>query len=200
MPTVGHSVASFDEMSYAVELGLTQASHTFNAMGRFPHRRSGTAGAVLSLGDVYAQLVADGIHVHPAAMQLIYRAKGPERVVLISDSSPFAALANRAYDWQGRRIFVRQGRCEPEDGTLAGSHALLDTGLRTVVRDAGQPLETALRSASTTPARSIGVGRKGQLKPDFDADVVILDQDLQPVETFVEGTRVWRAATAGTDR
>lgn len=198
VPVIGHSTASYELVSRAVELGMTQASHTFNAMGRFHHRRPGTVGAVLTLNEVYAQLIGDGVHVHPAAVELLYRTKGPDRAVLISDSSPVAGLPDGRYEWQGRGIFVRGGRCVLEDGTLAGSHAMLDAGLRTVVEQTAVPFATVLGSATKTPAHSVGLGRKGKLEADYDADILILDQALRPVETFVEGNRIWARSTEGT--
>lgn len=192
IPVVGHSDATFEQAAEAFRLGSNQATHTYNAMSPLRHREPGLVGAVMYFPEVYAELVADGIHVHPAAMAILVRVKGLDRVVTISDAAPVAGLPDGAYDWGGQTVHVRDGRCELANGTIAGAHALLDTGLRQLVNAVGLPLEEALVTVTRTPADSVGAGRKGRLEPGADADIVFLNRDLVPAATFVRGEQVWR--------
>lgn len=191
VPALGHSDATFDQVVEAVRAGLNHATHTFNAMRPLHHREPGAVGAVLALDEITAQLIADGVHVHPAVMRILLRLKGPERVALVSDAAPVAALPDGQYTWRQRAVFVRDGSCRLADGTLAGAHALLDTGLRNLVWQVGLPLEQAIVTVASTPARVLCV-QKGKLAPGYDADIVWLDADLRPVRTFVRGREVWR--------
>jgi len=133
-----------------------------------------------------AQLIADGVHVHPAAMAILLRVKGLERVALVSDAAPLAGLPDGEYEWEHKPVFVRDGSCRLADGTIAGAHALLDTGVRNMVNLVGLPLERALVPATRVPASVLGL-RKGRLSPGHDADVVLLDGSLRPVLTLVGG-------------
>ncbi len=191
VPVIGHSDATFSQVEEAVALGLAHATHTFNAMRGLHHREPGVVGAVLYFDEIFAEFIADGVHLHPAAIELLLRAKGTDRAILISDSAPVAALPSGEYDWEHERIYVRDGRCELEDGTIAGAHALLDTGVRTLVGKLGLPLGKALVPATCTAADSVGAEAKGRIAPDLDADLVLLDEDLYPVRTLVEGQTVW---------
>jgi len=192
VPSVGHSDATYEQIVQAVQAGLCHATHTFNAMRPFHHREPGVTGAVLALDEITAQLIADGVHVHPAAMRVLLRAKGFRRVALVSDAAPLAGLPDGLYRWGEQEVIVAGGACRLADGTLAGAHALLDTGLRTLAQGLGLPLADALTSAATTPAAALGV-RKGRLAPGYDADIVLLDGALRPVRTFVRGREVYRA-------
>lgn len=190
-PVIGHSDATFAQVAQAVSLGLNHATHTFNAMRPLHHREPGVVGAVLYFDEIYAQFIADGVHLHPVTIALLLKLKGLERAVLISDSAPLAGLPEGVYTWEDKRILVRQGRCTLEDGTIAGAHALLDTGLRTLVREVGLDLAEALKVATVTPAAAIGLQRKGRLAPGFDADIIVLDENLSVTWSMVEGQVVW---------
>lgn len=192
VPAIGHSDATFEQVAQAVRLGLSHATHTFNAMRPLHHREPGVVGAVMYFDEIVAQLIADGVHVHPAAMTLLLRVKGLERVALVSDAAPLAGLPDGDYEWEHKPIVVRDGSCHLADGTIAGAHALLDTGVRNLVNLVGLPLEQALAPATRVPADVLGL-RKGRLSPGYDADVVLLDGDYRPVLTMVEGEVVYRA-------
>lgn len=192
IPVIGHSDATYEQVREAVELGLTHATHTYNAMRPLLHREPGVVGAVMHFDRIYAQLIADGIHIHPAAMDILLRVKGLDKVVLISDSAPLAALPDGEYEWERKPIYVRNGRCELADGTLAGAHALLDAGVRNLVHMLGLPLEQALIPATRSAADSVGAKHKGRLEAGCDADIVIFDQDLRPTATFVRGELVFQ--------
>jgi N-acetylglucosamine-6-phosphate deacetylase len=191
IPVIGHSDATFEQVAQAVRLGLAHATHTFNAMRPLHHREPGVVGAVMYFHEIVAELIADGLHVHPAVMAILLRVKGLERVALVSDASPLAGLPDGEYEWEHKPVFVRDGSCRLADGTIAGAHALLDAGVRNLVNLVGLPLEQALVPATCVPADVLGL-RKGRLAAGYDADVVLLDEALRPALTIVGGEQVFR--------
>lgn len=194
VPVIGHSDADFELVERAVALGLSQATHTFNAMSPLHHRAPGVAGAVMALPQIVAQLIGDGHHVHAGAMKVLLNAKGVEGTCLISDAAPFAGLPAGEYRWGEYRVLVDGETSRLADGTLAGAHALLDSGFRNLINLIGLNPAEASQCASTVPAKSVGFGdRKGQLLPGYDADIAVLDADFWPQLTIVEGDVVWRA-------
>ena len=140
--------------------------------------------------EIVAELIADGVHVHPAVMAILLRVKGLERVALVSDAAPLAGLPDGEYEWEHKPVFVQHGSCRLADGTIAGAHVLLDTGVRNLVRLVGLRLEGALVPATRVPAGVLGQ-RKGRLAPGYDADIVLLDSDLRPALTLVNGEIVF---------
>ncbi len=185
---VGHSGASYERVLEAVDYGLQQATHVFNGMPGLHHRTPGVVGAVLSDDRIYAQLIADGVHLHPAVVKLIVRAKGVNRTILISDAMRAAGLADGEYDLGGHAITVREGVARTAVGGLAGSTLTLDAALRNVIRCTGLGLNQALAMCTSTPAGALGLaGHKGVMLPGADADIVLLDADLQVRMTVVAG-------------
>ncbi|HKZ54988.1 MAG TPA: N-acetylglucosamine-6-phosphate deacetylase [Anaerolineales bacterium] len=192
---VGHSAASYEEMLAAADRGLRQAAHTFNAMLGLHHRQPGTAGAVLADDRIYAQIIADGVHVHPALVKILIRAKGPRRTILITDATRAAGLADGDYELAGHPILVRVGIARTPAGSLAGSTITLDVALRNAIRFTGASLNDALRMATATPAEAMGWGgRKGVLAPGADADIILLDAELNVRLTLVAGRVVFRSS------
>ena len=144
------------------------------------------AGAALLCDRLLAELIADGIHVHPDVMRLVIQLKGRERVMLITDSMSATELADGIYALGGQEVFVRAGRASLGDGTLAGSTLTLDRAVRNAVHLCGVPVHDAVYMASAVPAQAIGLGdRKGQIRAGYDADIAILNTDLQPVQVIV---------------
>jgi N-acetylglucosamine-6-phosphate deacetylase len=192
---VGHSEASFEEVSEAADLGLRQATHTFNGMLGLHHRTPGTVGAVLADDRIYAQIIPDGVHLHPAVVKIIVRAKGLHRTILITDAVRAAGLEDGEYTLAGQTITVRDGICRTAAGGLAGSTLALDAGVRNAMRFAALSFSEALRMATSTPAEAMGwSGRKGVLAAGADADLILLDSDLNVRLTMVAGRTVFRAA------
>jgi N-acetylglucosamine-6-phosphate deacetylase len=189
---VGHSSAGYEEMVEAVKQGLNHATHTFNQMQGLHHRQPGTVGGVLLLDEIYAEFIADGVHLHPAICDMIVRLKGPDKAVMITDAISGAGMPDGEYELGGQKIVVSEGAVRLADGTLAGSCLTLDRAVRNIREFTGRPLGECIQMATLTPARSIGVAdRKGSLEPGKDADVLILTPDLEVRTTMVGGKVVF---------
>jgi N-acetylglucosamine-6-phosphate deacetylase len=171
---LGHSGASYAHAASAVLAGARHVTHCFNAMRPLHHREPGLAGAALDLPDVSVEVIADGVHVHPAVVRLLWRACGAARLCLVSDAVDIALPGTDA--------------AQLDDGTLAGSRIGLDQAVRNCV-EWGIPLADALTMASVTPASVLG-DRTG-IVVGRTADLTVLDEDLQVVMTVVGGRVVW---------
>lgn len=170
--------------------GVSQATHTFNGMRGLHHREPGVAGAVLANDNVVAQLIADNVHVHPAVMNIIYKCKTPAKLALITDAMEAVGLGDGAYKLGPQTITVRDGQARTASGSLAGSTLTLDTAMRNIMTATGCTLNEAVMMCGLTPAASIKLGdRKGNLAPGYDADITILDNQLQ-VQTTIVGGRI----------
>ena len=188
----GHTDATYEICVWAAERGITQATHTYNAMSGLHHRKPGVLGATLTIDSIYAQLIADNIHVHPAAMNVLARCKGVERTVLITDAMRAAGLPAGDYELGGQPVTVKDGSCRLADGTLAGSILTMERALANFMAASGLSLAAAWPATSRTPAQSLGLDHQlGALKPGYRADVVLLDAQLQVVATVVGGQVVY---------
>lgn len=196
---IGHSAASYDQAIASFDRGVSQATHTFNAMTGLHHREPGVVGAVLTDDRIFAQLIADTVHVHPAAMAVLARCKGPDRLLLITDAIRATGLPDGESELGGQPVFVRDGACRLADGTLAGSILTMDGALRHFLAATGWPLERAWPVTSRTPAVALGIDSEyGAIASGYRADLVVLDDDLEVVATIVGGRIVYlRAGEAG---
>ena len=199
--SVGHSDATFAQVRAAVDAGVTHATHLFNAMRPLHHREPGTAGAALALPQVTVELIADEVHLHPAAVGLAIAAKGVDRVALVTDAVRATGMPAGAYSVGPRTVEVGDGAVRLADGSLAGSLLTMDAALRHTVAATGTPAAGLWPATSRSPARAAGVaGRTGSLAAGMDADVVLLDADLQVACTVVQGRVVHRSDLAGSER
>ncbi len=190
IPVIGHSDATYDQAMEAIRRGARQITHFFNAMRPFHHREPGLFTAALLEPEVITQLIADGQHVHPAAIRLLFRLKGPSGVALISDAAPMAGLPPGRYAWLGYEVIVVDGRCQTPEGALAGSIALMNEGLRVLIEEAGiDPLD-AVRSATWTPAQALGLRKLGRLRPGAPADLVLWARWGVPEAVWINGERM----------
>jgi N-acetylglucosamine-6-phosphate deacetylase len=190
----GHTGATYEQLLEAADRGLRQTTHTFNAMLGLHHRNPGTLGGALTDDRIYAQLIGDGIHVHPAMVKLLVRAKGAKRTILITDSMRAAGLQDGLYTLGAQPITVTEGVARTASGALAGSTATLDTVLRNVIQFAEISLPEALTMGTATPAEAMGLtGRKGTLNPGSDADVILLDDDMNVRMTIICGRVIYSA-------
>jgi len=198
--SVGHTDATYEQVAEAVRRGARHMTHTYNAMSPLEHRRPGAVGAALALPGFRAEVIADGAHVHPAAVQALLRARGTDEVVLVTDALRPTGGAADALVMGGRSVQVRDGAVRFADGQLVGSVLTMDAALRNVLALSGRPLEQLWPLVSRNPAAAAGVGdRKGALDVGMDADLVVLDQDVRVVLTVVEGQRVHDAAAQEED-
>ncbi len=191
--SMGHSDATAEQARTAVEAGATQATHVFNAMRPFHQREPGILGQVLTDDRIWAEVVADGVHVHPAALKMLFRLKGAERTLLITDGLSAVDMPEGRYPLGDKLVVVAGGACRDPDGTLAGSILTLDRAVRNLVEWLGVPLKDALIAASTSPAQSMGWEAKGVIAPGADADLVFLDSELNVRKTMVAGRVVYSA-------
>lgn len=190
--SVGHTAATFEQVTAAVERGATLMTHLFNAMTPLGHRAPGAAGAGLTDPRLMCEVVADGIHVHPAVMRLILAAKGIDGVVLVSDAVRACGMPEGEVDLDGRRVVHRDGAVHLSDGTLAGSALTLDVAVRNFAAATGRPLEDVWAAASLNPARAAGVDdRKGTIEIGKDADLALLDQAMDVALTVAQGNVVY---------
>ena len=195
VPSIGHSDATFDQVAAAVRSGVSQATHTFNAMRPLHHRDPGTVGGVLAHPQITAELIGDGAHVDPQAGKLLIAAKGWERVALVTDGVEFSGLEPGAYERaNGATVTVSDVLATRDDGTITGSASPMNRNVRVYV-EAGVPLPHALAMASFVPARQLGFSnRKGTIRPGADADVAVLSQDFRVLLTIIGGEIAYRAA------
>jgi N-acetylglucosamine-6-phosphate deacetylase len=190
---IGHSDASYEQVVEAASGGVRQATHAFNGMLGLHHRAPGTLGGILTDERIYCQVIVDGIHVHPAMVKLLIRAKGIGRTILITDAIRAAGWRDGTYDLGGQPVAVKNGVARIASGNLAGSTLTLDMALRNAMHYAGLSLREALPMVTAVPAQALRLeGRKGVLAPGADADVVLLDSDLSVTMTLVGGRVVYR--------
>lgn len=182
---VGHSDAEYVVAQRAFDAGVSLLTHCFNATPPIHHRDPGLTGAALARADVYISLIADGLHVHPDVLRIGVQAKGPDRVILVSDSSGWSTGTLGSADIQ-----LVGGAPRTPDGGLAGSALTLDAAVRFVVDNCGLRLEDALRCASTVPARLLGEPQIGVIRPGAKADLVALDDALEVTAVWVEGRQL----------
>ena len=193
VPSIGHSDATFDQVAAAVQSGVSQATHTFNAMRPLHHRDPGTVGGVLAQPQITAELIGDGAHVDPQAGKLLIAAKGWERVALVTDGVEFSGLKPGTYQRKsGATVTVSEVLATRDDGTITGSASPANRNVRVYV-EAGVPLPHVLAMASFVPARQLGLSnRKGTIRPGADADIVVLSEDFRVMLTLIGGSIVHR--------
>jgi N-acetylglucosamine-6-phosphate deacetylase len=188
--SLGHSDADLGTARSAKAAGALHATHTFNAMRPLSHRDPGILGLVLTDANMTADIIADGIHVDPAVVELFVKLKGPERAVLITDATSAAGMPDGHYRLGSFELEVRNGKCILGD-KLAGSVLTMDRAVRNVMKFANLELQHALRTASLNPAKVVGISRRhGILAPGADADIVVLNQQNEVIKTIARGAGI----------
>ncbi|MBM7690958.1 N-acetylglucosamine-6-phosphate deacetylase [Peribacillus deserti] len=186
--SMGHSDATFEQMEAAVKAGARQVTHLFNGMRGLHHREPGVAGAALLMKDLHAEIIADGNHVRPEMIQLAVNAKGKEGIILITDSMRAKCMRAGTYDLGGQEVTVENGQALLEDGTLAGSILKMVDSVKNMLHFTDLELADVIRLASENPAKQLGVyDRKGSIAKGKDADLVLLNADLQITATYCRG-------------
>jgi N-acetylglucosamine-6-phosphate deacetylase len=187
--SIGHSEASAEVVMHAVSDGATGVTHLFNAMPPLSGRSPGIIGTALTEDRLIAGLIVDGIHVDPISVRLAFAAKR-DGIALVTDAMPSVGSSLHRFELLGRTITLVHGRLATGGGTLAGAHLDMASAVRNAVKLAGLPLEDALRAASLTPARFLGLDHeRGALTAGAHADLVALNVDLKVVATWIDGQR-----------
>jgi len=190
--SIGHTDATYEQTQAAFAAGARHITHLFNAMSPLHHREPGVIGAALTTDGVTVQLIADGLHLHPAILNLAVRCKGVAELVLITDAIAGTGLPDGEYTMGPQQVIVRNGEARTPAGNLAGSTLTLERAVANMVRLAGVPLPAALQMATLNPARVLGLERrKGRLAPGYDADMVALDADFHVHLTMVGGQIIY---------
>ncbi|MBE9916026.1 N-acetylglucosamine-6-phosphate deacetylase [Paenibacillus donghaensis] len=191
---LGHTDATYEQVEAAVEAGLRQAVHTFNAMTPIHHRKPGTAGAVLSDDRINAEIIADGIHVHPACITILTKVKQDDNLILITDAMSAAGMPDGDYTIGDLPVQVKDGVAilKGESNSLAGSTLTMIKGFRYLVETIGLSVEHASRIASHNPAKRLRIDdRTGTLEAGKQADVLMLDNSLNIQGVWVRGRQVF---------
>jgi N-acetylglucosamine-6-phosphate deacetylase len=197
----GHSDAWDQDAQAAFDRGMRSVTHTFNCMSnarrRGVYRVAGLLELALSQPDISCELIADGHHVSPTLMKMLYRAKGPQGICLVTDATAGAGLPEGSrFALFGKDCIVENGVCLLADhSALAGSATRMIDLVRMVVREVNVPLNEAIAMATRNPARAIGLETKGRLSVGADADLIVLSPQIEAVQTFTAGREVWSQQT-----
>jgi N-acetylglucosamine-6-phosphate deacetylase len=184
----GHSNADYDTVRAALDAGVRGFTHLFNAMSPLASRAPGMVGAALDHAESWCGVIADGRHVHPAALRIALKAKPRGKVFLVTDAMPPVGADDPSFTLDGETITARGGICQTADGTLAGSALSMIEAVRNAVAMLGVPLAEAARMASTYPADFLGLGgTHGRIAPGCRADFTVIDTDLRVTETWIDG-------------
>lgn len=180
---IGHSNANYDEAQVGIKAGVSYGTHLFNQMKSFHHREPGVAGAILMDDRVFAELIADGMHLSPLMVKLVYKVKGPEKLILATDC--FADISRNDSGLRPPRL---------KDGTLAGSSISLRRAVLNLIKFSGVSLEEGIRTATLNPAVVLGIDKQyGSLEPGKIADIVVIDSKFNVKLTMVGGRIVYRS-------
>ena len=189
--SAGHSDADYAQALAGFDAGITWGTHLFSAMPPFAHRAPGLVGALLS-SEVPVGLIADGVHIHPAAIKTVFRAKGARGITLVTDAMMAMGMGPGRYTLGDRQVMVDSTVARLNAETLAGSILQMDTALRNMIEYTGCSPAEAVTMASATPARLLRLETKGRLETGCDADLVIFDRSLRVEMTIARGEIIYQ--------
>lgn len=185
---IGHSDSSYEIGLKAIEAGFSSVTHCFNQLRPFHHRDPGVLGAALTKPDLTVELIADGVHLHPAVIDTVWRLKGPENIILVTDAMYPAGMPDGTYQSLCGELIVTAGTVKTEAGKLAGSLLTLDEAVKNILKFTECSLTDAFRMVTYNPAKLLGINKhKGSLYSGKDADLVVLTTDLEVIMTMVGG-------------
>ena len=188
--SIAHTDADYEQAKAAIDVGVTHLTHLYNAMPLIHHRKPGVIGAASENETVSAEIICDGIHVHPASVRMAFKLFGAERMVLISDALRCCGMPDGSYELGGQQVFLAQNVARLADGTIAGSATNLFDCMRNAVRF-GIPKEDAIRAATWNPASQIhALDRVGSIANGKLADFVICDEALNRKAVWLGGTQI----------
>ena len=189
--SIGHTAATYEMAAAAVRShGVHHFTHLFNAMTGLHHRRPGTVGAALDT-DARVELICDNIHIAPAVQRLVWRLKGPDGLILVTDSMSACGIGDGTYMFGGHEVTVRGERALLADGTIAASIATMNRCIQRFQANTGAPIEQVIETVTKTPAKDLGIyAERGSLAPGKRADITIFDDALAIHATIVGGVQV----------
>ncbi|RLJ90657.1 N-acetylglucosamine-6-phosphate deacetylase [Planococcus citreus] len=190
--SIGHSDATFEEVQAAVRSGASHVTHLYNQMSPFHHRKPGVVGAALMEDGLMVEIIADFIHSHPASVEMAYRQKGANRLMLITDAMRAKGLPPGVYDLGGQDVQVTKKDARLADGTLAGSILTMDRAIQNVQSITGCSVNELVAMTSANAANELGLADKGKIRDGADADIAILDDDFNVQLTICRGTIAYR--------
>ena len=186
--SIGHTDADYRQVEHAVQLGASHITHTFNAMRGFHHREPGAVGAALMINSLFSEVIADGYHVHPKAVELLVRTKGSNQVLLVSDGIQAVAMPEGEYELGGLKIYTREGKAMLSDGTLAGSLLTLNHSVINAMRFADIPIWEAVKMASLNPAERLGIDNQtGSIEVGKRANLIAVNSDGDVQNVWIDG-------------
>jgi N-acetylglucosamine-6-phosphate deacetylase len=195
--SLGHTDATIDQFSAGVDAGATKATHLFNAMSIMHHRAPGAMIATMLDDRVTAGIIPDAVHSHPATVRLAIRAKGPDRLAVVSDMISSAGLGPGTYGLGGKRVHVTETTASLDDGTLAGSVLTMDQAVRNLVAWGDVTPGVAMHMCTRVPADVLRDHQRGRIVSGARADLTVWDDALVPTHTVVAGEVAWSAAAPG---
>jgi N-acetylglucosamine-6-phosphate deacetylase len=191
---LGHSNTDYETASAALKGNFSHVTHTYNAQSSFNHREPGVIGAVLASENVTAELIADRVHVHAGAMEILYRCVGKERLILITDAMAGAGLSDGTYDLVGHEVIVKDGYANLADGTIAGSTASLIDCVANIHQDLQLSLNDALQCATYNPAKFLDQqDHLGAIETGMDANLIVFDKEFAIRLVLVQGKITYQA-------
>lgn len=191
IPSIGHSDATIEEVHQAVTLGISQATHLYNQMRPFHHRDPGVVGGVLLEDNIKVELIVDCVHSHPQAVKLAYRTKGAKGIILITDAMRAKGLQYGEYDLGGQTVYVSEKGAHLANGALAGSVLTMEQAVKNMKAITNCSLQEIVAMSSTNAAEQLQLPMKGRIEEGFDADFVLLDQQLNVQKTICRGKVVF---------
>lgn len=190
--SLGHSGASYEEAIAAIKSGISHVTHICNALSPLHHRQPGVMGAAFDSG-VMCELIADNVHVHPAMQRIIWKAKGTDHIVLVTDSMRACMLRDGEYELGGQAVFVKDKVARLENGVIAGSVLTMDQAVKIFKENTQVSLCDAIKTVTINPAKELGIyDRKGSLEVGKQADIIVFDENIGIKATFVKGKAVFR--------
>ncbi|WP_456274599.1 N-acetylglucosamine-6-phosphate deacetylase [Bacillus sp. AK031] len=195
--SAGHSNATYKQMGEAVEKGVSHVTHLFNQMTGLHHREPGVVGAAFNRKELVVELIADGIHVSPAAVEIAFNQITEERLILITDSMRAKCLKNGKYELGGQTVHVQDGKAMLDENTLAGSVLKMKDAFKNIQQFSGCDIRKAIRMTAENPAKELNCfNRKGSISEGKDADLVVLDHEMNVELTICRGKIAYRRGDA----
>ncbi|EOW4764802.1 N-acetylglucosamine-6-phosphate deacetylase [Listeria monocytogenes] len=185
---IAHSNATYEEAQDAFEKGASHITHCFNAMPAIHHRAPGLVAAALENDSISVQAIVDGVHLHPGIVRLIHKIKGPDKMVLTTDTLQAMGVGDGEYIFGGHQVTVTEGVARLQDGTLASSTVTMNKSLR-LSNEFGINLQDTIQMATSTPADILGMKNLGRIEKGYSADLVLLDKKFEVLSTWINGEK-----------